>query len=1019
MQLTAEQFDDFFKAVYGYPPFLWQSMLARRVAAEGWPEGIDLPTASGKTACLDIAVFTLALSAEQEDGSSRPRRIFFVVDRRIVVDEAAERAKRLAEKLQEAESGILQEVADRLRDLAGSGEPLVVARMRGGTLRDDRWVENPAQPAIITSTVDQVGSRLLFRGYGPGKLSQSIHAGLAAYDSLILLDEAHCAIPFMQTARAVRRYAGPDWMDPSVAKAGFLRPLEFVVLSATLPPDIPQQKRFPSTEEERNQILADEALQPRAETPKQAHLAIAQKPGNGEWTLGQQISDDPLVLDLAQRAADLADQGYKRIAIMVNRVAAAWLICRQLQRALKSQDDQESRSAGQSEPAARPDVVLMTGRMRPIDRDRLVEQWSPVLKAGAQAQPVRPVIVVTTQCLEVGADFGFDALLTECASLDALRQRFGRLNRLGKLKGDQTTSVILIGRKPKASSLQGDQRERLADDPIYGKALEATWLWLNECATDGLVDFSTRHMDQLVRALSEDDKRLLLTPSPNAPVMLPAHLDFLCQTAPRPKPDPDAGLFLHGPNRGMPEGRLMFRADLRDSDDDSTWLDIVGLVPPVAAEALSVPLPYLQRWLAGQELAGKLAEDPTGDVEGQTSADASEMPRQGHRFILWRGRRQSKVSLQPGDVEPDDTVVVPADEHWAKLGHHFTRPDDAPLDVAEQAWLESRHLAVLRIHKAILDPWKSVGAIAQLLEWAEDEDRDNSALPELLDAITGYQPAVGEAALPNWLREIAARCRNSKRIETHPAGGVVIFADRKTATAIQRDEFSDEDDSASSATHAVPLDNHAKHVEQKARDFAVACNLGQQLTDDIALAALLHDLGKADARFQAFLRGSWPMAVEAANALAKSQDMAASIRARRERRRRAELPDAFRHEMLSVQLAEQWRELPCDAERRELILHLIAAHHGHARPFAPVCPDDDPVEVTVVVNGGEVSLTANQRKELVPTHRLDSGIAERFWRLTRRYGWWGLAYLEAILRLADWHASAHPQLPSSSSASDN
>ncbi|HID22411.1 MAG TPA: hypothetical protein EYP14_08415, partial [Planctomycetaceae bacterium] len=544
MELTAQQFDDFFKAVYGYPPFRWQSLLAQRVAAEGWPEGIDLPTASGKTACLDIAVFTLALSAKQKGGLPRPRRMFFVVDRRIVVDEAAQRAKTLREKLQGAKSGIVKEVADRLRRLAGGGEPLVVARMRGGTLRDDRWVDSPAQPAIITSTVDQVGSRLLFRGYGPGELSQSIHAGLVAYDSLILLDEAHCAVPFMQTAQAVRRYAGSEWIEPAIVEQGFLRPMEFVVLSATLPPEIPQKARFPRSEQERSHILDDEALRPRVETPKQAELAVAKKPGKREWVLGPQISDDPLVLDLAQRAADLANKGYKRIAVMVNRVASAWLVCRQLQQALNGEDAENGRSSEHGRPAVRADAVLMTGRMRPIDRDRLVEQCSPVLEAGSGAQPERPIIMVTTQCLEVGADFSFDALLTECASLDALRQRFGRLNRLGKLEGDKTTSAILIGRKPKATSLQKDQRKTLADDPIYGKALEATWLWLHGHATDGLLDFTTRHIDQLVRALPKDDKRLLLAPSPDAPVMLPTHLDFLCQTAPRPAPDPDVALFL-------------------------------------------------------------------------------------------------------------------------------------------------------------------------------------------------------------------------------------------------------------------------------------------------------------------------------------------------------------------------------------------------------------------------------------------------------------------------------------------
>src|SRR5690606_18109367 len=133
------------------------------------------------------------------------------------------------------------------------------------------WKLNPAQPAIITGTVDQIGSRLLFRGYGAGAKTAPIDAALTACDSLILLDEAHCAVPFMQTVRAVQRYASAAWTECSSPIAP---PLAFSILSATLPDQVPAEARFPNPLDptERDRALDDDELRKRFEASKPARL---------------------------------------------------------------------------------------------------------------------------------------------------------------------------------------------------------------------------------------------------------------------------------------------------------------------------------------------------------------------------------------------------------------------------------------------------------------------------------------------------------------------------------------------------------------------------------------------------------------------------------------------------------------------------------------------------------------------------------------------------------------------------
>ena len=948
-------FDGFFEALWareGWRSFPWQTMLAERAAGGDWPKAINLPTASGKTACLDAAIFGLAATAEQGVEKRLPRRIWFVVDRRIVVDEAFERAQKIASRLASAQSGPLREVAQILRDLAGSDRPLAVARLRGGTWTSKDWARLPSQPTVICSTVDQVGSALLFRAYGHSDETVSIYAGLAAHDSLILLDEAHCAVPFMQTLAAVARYRDQPWGEQPLKT-----PFRHCTMSATPPEGIQDEAMFPRPAE-RAAALDHPRLQQRLTARK---LATLVKPIKGNGT--------EFVSEAARRAQEFVKgEGKRRVAVMVNRVATAQDIAEQLGKDLG--DD--------------ADVVLMTGRMRPLDRDALLDRWEGHLKAGSTKPLGKPVVVVTTQCLEVGADFSFDALVTECASLDALRQRFGRLDRLGELH--ESSAAILIrerdAKKPKDDG-----------DPIYGNAIYETWAWLNDSdqrQADGTVDFGAAEMDSHVEALRLGDKdrfTSLLAPAPDAPVLLPAHLDLLCQTSPHPVPQPEVALFLHGKGRRSPDIRVVFRADLTVEDEDA-WIETLSLAPPTSPEMLTVPLHRLRRWLRQES-----SEDGTGDVEGageDTEPDEREAAR-----------------LQ------DIAVLRLSDQGICGLGQRV-EPEGlgtARLDLAEHALSQARGKAVLRVRRDVLGRLCDYPSIADLVSLAEPGAK-REEVQSVLGAVLDEDDANGNLILREWLRKIIENLRDDGfSMEDHPAGGLVLIGRKRlpgSDEGTEDDLSADAEDLTSESDRAVSWRRHTDRVRATAEGFAARC-VGDSASAFTA-AARAHDLGKLDWRFQLLLHDGDQVAASEGEPLAKSADLPTRRRTRRQVTEDARLPRGFRHEFLSVQLADHFGLAPADEESRELALHLIASHHGYARPFAPVVPDElvaagQAGDLRLSGIGMKATLSSAERQALLPAYRLDSGVPDRFWRLTRRYGWWGLAYLEGIFRLADWEAS--------------
>jgi CRISPR-associated endonuclease/helicase Cas3 len=84
------------------------------------------------------------------------------------------------------------------------------------------------------------------------------------------------------------------------------------------------------------------------------------------------------------------------------------------------------------------------------------------------------------------------------------------------------------------------------------------------------------------------------------------------------------------------------------------------------------------------------------------------------------------------------------------------------------------------------------------------------------------------------------------------------------------------------------------------------------------------------------------------------------------------------------------------------VSHLIGTHHGYARPFAPVIRDnaDEPIKLK------NPPLTGNNQHGL---ESLGSGWTDQFCLLVERYGYWGLCYLESILRIADHRQSQEEQ----------
>lgn len=962
MNLSVDDFDAFHRAVHGEDKgaFNWQTRLLQQIVKDRtWPRVLDLPTGSGKTTCIDIALFALALDTSEELAKRWcPRRIAMVVDRRIVVDQVAERGRKLLRALVDEDAKpVVREVAARLSSLSRKGEePIGVFTLRGGMPKDDGWARTPDQPLILASTVDQLGSRLLIQGYGVSKGMKPVHAGLLGNDVLLLLDEVHLSQPFADTLQALDRLRS-RFAQTSPLTTRF----HHVLLSAT--PGISEVQPFQLSQDEKR---SDSLLGPRLHAKKSTRLI----------EVTERVALEQACVDEARKLIER----HNVVAVVVNRLASASNISRRLCETL----------------ADAVEVKLLTGRMRPLDRDEVLQSLrSRIMTGRDRARAEKKLVVVGTQCIEAGADFDFDALVTEAASLDALRQRFGRIDRLGAYQNSENVIV---------------RDKSVKNDPVYGEAISSTVAWIKK----GLVK-KTKTIDFGVLSLprpTDDELKDLLAPKEHAPALLPAYLDLWMQTSPAPVVVPDVSLWLHGPKAGPADVQVVWRTDLCEDDLSASFNAkegevakeqpalIVAAIRPSSLEAISLPFVAARRWLRGEGAVGDIA-----DVEGVVVDDSEPQP--GKLALRWNGDNSAVISSDA--LRPGDTIVVPATRGGIQDGCFEPSSHTPVFDLAEQAALFGRGQPVLRLQEKVLAQWVLVLPVDDLHE-------ARSTLKILADKSehTSWRKL--------WL-EALVRSRESIIVDVGEPWTVLQgrrIGPQTLRAFLQPDhvmengvELTTDDDDSFHAGRSVTLSEHSADVEDFARDYATAAGLSKPLAEDIALAGWLHDIGKADRRFQVLLRaGNEINFFKDETPWAKSAMLPGAKSAHRLAQRKSKYPKGARHEVQSVAMLEKQMDVvKAKAHDIDLVLHLVASHHGYCRPFAPVVTEDSSVEVALPNHTskrfGSICFGSTSSNHLL--HRLDAPLADRFWRLVEKYGWQELCWLEAILRLADHRASEEEQ----------
>lgn len=504
---------------------------------------------------------------------------------------------------------------------------------------------------------------------------------------------------------------------------------------------------------------------------------------------------------------------------------------------------------------------------------------------------------------------------------------------------------------------------------------------LERHARDGVVDLGISH--------APPPTKETVLPKPITPELSPSLLALLVQTNPRPAVEPDVAEFLHGFAMQVPDVSVVWREGLTDDAgklDEERAREILGVLPPLSVEAMSLPYSVFRQWAARWDAVTARKIVDSGDLEGDPSdGDEDERERIPGEVLLVAG--SGVECIRADRVRPGSLVIVPAARGGAD--EYGWKPDDtAPVsdlalaardpglhhvpDGQTGAPSARRRELVLVWTPEIARAWLGARAdgstetsVASLVDVLDDPD---ATLEEADEELRRWLKE-NEAALPADVQATYARVTTGRldwlKARDEPFGlvlrdGRVTGEDLVEGRELQR-------------TVRVSLVDHLRTVGELAETFARGVGLTESVSAALRVAGATHDLGKADPRFQRRL------GAEEGQLLAKSDTYDRSV------------PRGERHEVYSVAILDQYPEIFAGLEEhRDLIRYLVGAHHGLGRGMHPVT-EDSGVRFNVTHGGRE--LTYDGRPAL---YAVDSGWVDLFVAQNRKYGPWMLAYLESI-----------------------